>query len=161
MCLASHEAIVAVVKVERLVAEEVHGYESFAVVLVNLGVDAVFGHSANLCVKLLANLVGHKLNLLVLDAGALGVGCDELHVAAVLAQGFVFALARALCSLGVAGEQAVNHEVGIAADRRCEVRVVLERQSVVADVDGAVLRLHHGTERHVLDELLYALPFDI
>ena len=35
--------------------------------------------------------------------------------------------------------------------------VVVEGQTVVPDVMGRVLRLHHGTQGHGLDELLLAL----
>ncbi len=38
--------------------------------------------------KVLANFIGHKFNLLVLNGSALCLGCLNLHVGAVLAEPF-------------------------------------------------------------------------
>ena len=62
-------------------------------------------------------------------------------------------------ALLIAGEQSVYHSVGIAADRTCEVGVVIESQSVVSDVMDAVFRFHHSSERHGLYHLLFLLAF--
>ena len=46
-----------------------------------------------------------------------------------------------------AGKKAMHHHVGIASDRRCEMGVVLECQSVVSDVLSVISRLCHCPER--------------
>ena len=54
-------------------------------------------------------------------------------------------------------EQAVHHHVGVAADGRGEVRVVVEGQAVVADVVHGVACLLHGADGDGLDEVLLLL----
>ena len=81
---ATNETEIAVVIVERLVAEETHGNESLTLVLVNLSINTIFCHTANLGIELLAKLVGHELHLLVLDTCTLGCCSQLLHAAAVL-----------------------------------------------------------------------------
>ncbi len=49
-------------------------------------------------------------------------------------------------------ECAMHHQVGIAADRRGEVRVVLQRQSEVPDVGGLVYGLGHSPDDERFDE---------
>ena len=48
----------------------------------------------------------------------------------------------------------MHHQVGIATDGRSEVRVVVERQSVVSDVVGRVFRLLHGADGYGFDKVL-------
>ena len=103
-----------------------------------------------------------SLYLLVLHAGAFGAGGQLLHGAGVFAQGFVLLLAdRAALIVEVLREQAVHHHVGVAADRRSEVRVVVEGQTVVADVVHGVACLLHGADGDAdgdgLDEVLLLL----
>ena len=142
---ASREAVVSLIEVEWLVTKEAHGDESFAVVLIDFGINAKVGHAANRGIELFANLVCHEFHLLVLDAGTLGIGSQLLHVGGVLTESLVLLLAGALSAFLVAGQQTMHHEVGIATDRGGEMCVVVEGKSVVTDVDGAVACLHHGT----------------
>ena len=109
----------------------------------------------------LSQALAHELHLLVLDAGALGLLGHLLHVGALVAEGLVLVLIGAASALGIAGEEAVNHEVGIAADGAGEVGVVVESQSVVADVVGAVAGLHHGTQGDHLHDVLFAASVDV
>ena len=53
-------------------------------------------------------------------------------------------------ALGVAREEAMHHRVGVAANGRGEMRVILEHKAVVPDVVHAVAGFHHGTQRHHL-----------
>ena len=161
MRLPACETVVALVEVEWFVAKEADGNETFAVVLVDFGIDTEVGHSADGSIKFLSNLVGHEFHLLVLDAGTLGIGSQLLHVGRVFAESFVLLLAGTSGSLGITGEQTMNHEVRVTTDWRSEMCVEVERQSVMSDVDGAVARLHHGTEGDGLHELLDRLVLHV
>ena len=57
----------------------------------------------------------------------------------------------------VAGKEAVHHQVGITADGRGEMGVIVERQAVVPDVVDRVACLLHGAERYRFDEVLLLL----
>ena len=59
----------------------------------------------------------------------------------------------------VAVQQPVNHHVGISADRRCEVGVILEPKSVVPDVFGAVDSFCHGPDSKSGKEILLSGAF--
>ena len=61
----------------------------------------------------------------------------------------------------IACEQAVYHEVGIAAYGAGEVGVVVESQSVVANVVGSIFGFHHGAQGNSLNEFLFALSFHV
>ena len=78
--LTTDKAEVLIVEVEGFVTQIADGDEAFAVVIVNLGIDAKFGHSADVGIILLTNLVCHELDLLVLDAGTFGTGCQLFHL---------------------------------------------------------------------------------
>ena len=104
-----------------------------------------------------AHTFRHKLHSLILYRVALGVGSNLLHLRRVLAKLLVVLLVGRASALLVACDESVNHRVGIAADRRCEVSVVVERQSEVTDIVYRILRLHHGAQRHGLYEVLLAL----
>ena len=56
---------------------------------------------------------------------------------------------------------AVDHEVGIAADRAREVRVHVGGQAEVAEVLLVVARQLHGAQQQVRDELLLGLALDL
>ena len=51
----------------------------------------------------------------------------------------------------------MNHRVGIATDRACEVSIVVECQSKVSNVMHTVLRFHHSTECNRLNHLCFGL----
>ena len=53
----------------------------------------------------------------------------------------------------------MHHGVWISANRRCEVGVVFKRQTKVADVMNGIFRLHHGSQRHALNHLLFWASF--
>ena len=69
---------------------------------------------------------------------------------------FELLLVGRLAAVEVAGQQAVDHHVGVAADGRGEVGVVGERQAVVADVVGGVERLGHRPHGHGRNHVLLA-----
>ena len=58
-------------------------------------------------------------------------------------------------------QQPVNHQVGIAADGRGEVRVRLGRQREVAGVVRAVARLLERAQHQVTEDALLGLAFDL
>ena len=88
-------------------------------------------------------MVAHVLDLLVLDGCALGVGGELFHVGGVLALVLKFLGVHAAASGEVSLEEAVDHHVGVPADGRGEVGVVVEPEAVVADVLGGVYGLCH------------------
>ena len=89
---ASSQAEVALVEVIVVIIEIAHGHHSFAVVLVDLGIDAIGCDAADVGVKLLSDLVTHELHHLILDGIALGILGYDLHVAAVLTEFLVVLL---------------------------------------------------------------------
>ena len=129
-----------------VVVQVAQGNHTLALVLVDFHIQAVFRNARYGAVELLSDAVLHELYLLVLDAGAFSLCSGLLHGAGVFAQFLELTFHHASATLGIAVEQSVHHQVGIAADGTGEVGVVVECQSVMTDVLGAVLGLHHGSE---------------
>ena len=153
------KAIVLLVKFVIIIVQVTQGYHAFALVFVDFHVDAIFRDAGDGAVVLLTQVVLQVFDLLVLDARALGLGSQLLHLAGMVAEVLVLRLHGAASALGIAGQKAVDHHVGIAADGRGEVGVEVESQAIVTDVDGAVLGFHHGAQsdgfHHVLLRLLF------
>ena len=82
---AAYDHVVLLVEVVVVVAQVADGDHALAVVLVDLGIDAIGRDAADVGVVAVANLILHELDHLVLDGVALGILGDLLHVAAVLA----------------------------------------------------------------------------
>ena len=53
------------------------------------------------------------------------------------------------------------HYIGIAAYRRCKVRVVIERQTIVTRPLGSVNRLRHRTDGQLCKHILLFFAFHI
>ena len=75
----------------------------------------------------------------------------------MLTQFLILLLVGTAGTVLILGQQPVYHGVGIAADRRREVGIVVKGQSVVADVVGRILGLHHGPQGDSLYQLLLTL----
>ena len=58
-------------------------------------------------------------------------------------------------------DRAMDQQIGIAPDRRREVRVVLVRQSEVADIVGAVHGLPQRAQHHRLQQLRIRARLDL
>ena len=129
--------------------------------VVELDIDAPFGETRDVAVELLADVLLHELDHLVLDRGAFGLGGDDFAVRGPDAQLLDGLLFDRLAALQVVGQQPVDHHVGIAADGRGEVRVVGECQTVVADVVGRVVGLGHRTHGHRRDGILFGRALDL
>ena len=128
-----------------VVAELAKAHQTLAGGFGNLYKHAPVGDARNDSVKLLAQELLHVHSLHVLDRRAFGVGGVLLALRTVLAEllervglGRRLAVERIL-------QEAVHHHVGVAANRRRKVGVVVECESVVPHVLGAVHRLGHGT----------------
>ena len=161
MRAAAAQAIVLLVEHVVVVVEVAQRYHALALVLVNLYVEAKLGDAADGALEGLPEALAHELHLLVLDAGPFGLRCQLLHVGTLVAERFVLVLIDVAASVGIAGEQAVYYQVGIAANGRGEVGVVVECQAVVADVVSAVAGLHHGAQRDHLHYVLLLAPLDL
>ena len=150
MTATADETVVALVKIVIVVVEVAHGHHTLTVVLVDLAVDAERLYAGDVGIKLLAEVVAHKLYHLIFYRVALSVGCHLLHVAAVFTQLLIVVLVGRPSSLLIARDESVHHGVGVTAYGRCEVGVIVERQTEVADVVNAVFCFHHGPQRHEL-----------
>ena len=58
-------------------------------------------------------------------------------------------------------EETVNHHVGVTADGRGEVGIVVEGQSVVTDVVGGVYSLSHGADGEGGEKVFLAFALDV
>lgn len=85
---APNDLVVVLVEHVVVVLQAADGYHALAFVALDFGVDAPFAHAADEGGEHLPQLVGQELRLLVLHAGALGVGSFLLHEGAVLASLF-------------------------------------------------------------------------
>ncbi len=137
--------------------------------------EAETGDAGDDAVELVTHVIQHVLALEPVSHVAGGVIGAALGHGAVLAhrihffQLVVVATARrplvaqvALLLLGgLILDRPVQDEVGIAADRRGEVRIRLQRQTEVADVVGLIDGLTHGAQQHGGEQLCIRAPFKL
>ena len=161
MMAAATKEEVLLIEVVVVVVEVTHRHHTLTVVLVDLSIDAIRRDARDVGIVLVADLVAHKLHHLVFDGVALCVLCQLFHVGAVLAEVFVVLLIGGASSLLIFREQPMNHRIGITADRRGEMCVIVEAEAEVPDVVRRVFGLHHGTERDALHDLSLTLPVDV
>ena len=144
------QAVARLVELVEVGLDVPHGNHALDLGRLDLHVHAPLGDTGHVAVVLLADLVHHELDQLVLRGSALGVRGHELALGGVAARLLVLILLGALAVVQIAGQQAVDHQVRVAADRGGEMCIELERQAVVADVVGAVAGLGHRPQGEVL-----------
>ena len=111
-------------------------------------------NAGNNAVKFFTDMVCHIFALFEVDGSTLRVCCRTLtnrrmvsNNVQLIAQLFgICFLQRRLCHPGA--QQAMHNKVGITADWRGKVRVVLRRQTEVTDVIRLINCLLHGTQRY-------------
>ena len=109
----------------------------------------------------------HVLDFLHVRRLALGLDGDALALRRVvgdvgeLQPQLGLALLRQRAGRERLAQQAVHDEVGVAADRRREMRVVARGEAEVAEAFRRVARLLHGAQRDGLDDLFFRTAFDL
>jgi len=127
--------------------------------MVESHVQPLFRCAADRAVELGAESPRHERRLLEIEHVALGHDRPALQgrePGREVRQRRVPRLRGATCEPGL--ERAVHHEIRVAADRRGEMEVVLEREREVAQRRVGVARLFHGPQRHHMDQPLGAVP---
>ena len=140
------DAVVFLVKFIEVVIQAAYAHQTLAMGLVKLDIQAPLGHTRDVSREDTAQALSHELDLLVLDGSTLGIGSELLLSTHVLALVLQFDGVHALLASGIFVEQTVNRQVGIAADGRGEMRVVVKCQAIVADVGCAVDSLGHRAD---------------
>ena len=151
MGAATDKRVMLVIELEKVRANVAQGDHSLNLRRLNLNIHSPLCETGDVTVELVAYLVLHEFNKLVLDARALGLGGDHFTLGSVLACGLVSLAVGTLSSGEIGSEKAVNHHVRVAADRRGEMGVIGEREAVVTDVVDVVACLRHRAERKKLD----------
>ncbi|MPN56530.1 hypothetical protein SDC9_204220 [bioreactor metagenome] len=105
-------------------------------------------------------MFSHKFHLFVFDGSTFSIRGQLFHVGAVLAEFFIFFGIHAFTSGRITFEQTVYHHVGITADRRGEMRIIIEGQSVMTKIVGRVDRLSHRTDCKCFDQVLLFLSLN-
>src|ERR1035437_2081550 len=156
---AHHLADVLLISV--LVAGQgVDGHQAFDEQVRQFHKEAVLGGGDDQRGEILADAVGHELDLLPLDEFALGVGGAAFGLRALVGQRLEVFFAGGRLAGEDGAQQAVHHQVRIAADGRGEVRIGFGGQGEVADVFRAVARLPQGAQHQVAENPLLGLAFD-
>ena len=113
-------------------------------------------------IELLADPAGQELNLLHLDAVALGIGGRHLALGGVEGERVelrhLFFGNRVAASMSL--DKPVDEEVRIATDGGGEVGIKVECEPEVADVIGGVDGLRHGAQRSGLDQVFLRFALD-
>ncbi len=103
-----------------------------------------FGDSGDETVELLIYLVGHEFHHFVFDRRPFGLGSPNFAFRRVFAEIFVILLVYRFAAVEIVLQQTVHHHVGVAADGRGEVGVIVERKTVVPYVVRGVDGFRHG-----------------
>ena len=82
----TNDAVVGIVELIVVVLQSTHRHHSLTLILVYFGIEAPLGHTTDNSVELLANVLAHELNLLVLDTCTLGLRGDNLTLGRVHAE---------------------------------------------------------------------------
>ena len=157
----AYQTVVLLIEVIEIVCEVAHGNKSFTLVVVDLYIEAPFGDAGNNSGIDFAEMVVHIFHLLEFNRCAFGVGGKLFHLRRVFALLFELLDVDRTPAGHIAFKQAVHHHVGIAADGRGEVGVVVEAEAVVADVLGGVDSLGHRTDGERRQEVLLAFALDV
>ena len=113
----SYQAVVLLIELKLVTAQRADGNHALALVFYDFSVDSPLCNTAYDSIEYLVHAVGHILNLLVLDAGALGLLGQLLTAGAMLAVLLILGLVHAASAADVTGKQTVYHQVGITAYR--------------------------------------------
>src|SRR5690606_13456787 len=141
-----------------VVFESTHVYEPLHEEVIQENEQTVGGYTADRSRELVAEVAFHELDLLQLDAVALGLDRDSLPLAGQPGdRGKRFLSERLGQVLSIderAGHETVHDQVRVAPDRRGEVGVVPGRESEVPQVLMAVTCLAHGAQNDGGDDVL-------
>ena len=119
-------------------------HQSFALILLQLDVEAPVGQPCDDAREGLTQTGDHILDLLVLDRGSLGIGSHTLHLGGMVTLILQRSgICRGLTLDEIAREEAVHHQVGVATDRRGEVCIAIEAKAVVTDMRRGIACLSH------------------
>src|SRR3989344_873361 len=142
---AAHKAVMLLVVFEIIIPPRADVNQPIGVGLVKLDIEPAVGDTRDDGVKLLADAWGEKLNLLHLDAVALGVGGRHFALGGVEGERveLLHLLFRNRHTATMCLNESMDDEVGVAADRRGEVGVEVEGETEVADILGGVDGLAH------------------
>ena len=151
------QTVVLLVEIVEIVGKLAHRHETLAFIVVELHIEAPLGHTGNHAFVFLAEMVAHILHLLVFYRRALGIRGELLHSGGVFALVLEFFDVDAAASGQIALEQTVNHHVGIAADGRGKVGIVVESEAVVAYILGCVDGFGHGAYGEHGEEIFLTL----
>ena len=140
---AANQAIIFLVEFIEIVVEVTHGNHTLAVGVGEFHIESPLRNAGNVTAKHLAQSIAHKFHRLIFDAGAFGIGSELLLCAHMLTLLFQRRQTHAASALCIAIEQAVHHHIGIAANGRCEMGVVVESQAIVAHIGGRIGGFRH------------------
>ena len=140
------DAVVLLVELIEIVIQTTDAYQTLAMRLVEFDIQAPLGHARDMASEHATQALTHEFDLLVLDRSAFGIGSKLLLSAHVLALVLEFDGVHTLLSCGILVQQTVYRQVGIAADGRSEVGIVVKRQTIVADVGRAIDSLGHRAD---------------
>ena len=113
---AAADAVVLLVELIEVVIQPADAHQTLAMGLIKFDIQAPLGHARDVSREHAAQALTHKLDLLVLDRGALGIGGELLLGTHVLALVLEFHGIDALLARGILVQQAVHRQVGIATD---------------------------------------------
>ena len=157
------DRICFLVEIPVVVAEIADIDHAFGFRLLFFDIDAPFRNAGDDAIKGLADLVSHVFDLLQLDRGALCLRGADLAVGRMLgdlAEGDDVAVAERL-AIQMFCQDAMDEEVGIAADRRREVRIIIKCQAEVADILCRIDGLLHGADHGCGKESLMRRSLDL
>ena len=155
------DAVVLLVKLVEIVVQSADTHQTLAMRLVELHIQAPLGHARDVSREHASQTLAHEFNLLVLDGGTFGVGGELLLCAHVLALVFKLDGVNALAARGIHVQQAVYRQVGVAADGRGEVGVVVKGEAIVADVGRTVDGLGHRADGEDGEHLFLGLALGL
>ena len=96
-----------------------------------------------MAIVLAADLILHKFHEFVFRAGPFCLSSNHFSFRSMFTLVLVICLALRVRTIEIHLQKPVHHCIRITADRRCEMRVELESQTVMADIVSAVTCLRH------------------
>ena len=139
----AHDAVMFLIELEEIGLDIVECDHSFNLGRLDFHVHSPFGKTGDMAIVLAADLILHKFHELVFRAGPFCLSSNHFSLRSMFTLVLVICLALRIRTIEIHLQKPVHHGIRITADRRCEMRVELEAQTIMADIVSAVTCLRH------------------
>ena len=145
-----------------ITGQRVNGDQAFDEQILQLDEESETGGADDERAEFLAHAVLHEFRFLPLHQFPLRVCCAAFGLGTFVGDGGeLLGCEGVSLAIQERTENAMHHEIGIAANGRSEMRVTGRGQGEMTAILGAVARLFKGPQHEVAEDSLFGFAFDL